>query len=354
MIQQKGFQEFWQGKRVFLTGHSGFKGSWLYFWLREMGADVTGYSLRPNENQILSSLLKIPTKSHDNLIDILNLDKKILDAEPEIIFHLAAQPLVIDSINNPIDTFHSNIVGTINLLECIKHKKNIKSVVIVTSDKCYALPDSNIRLNEFAPLGGNDPYSVSKACCELVVNAYKKTFFDDSSSPKIVTARSGNVIGGGDFSLNRIIPDIIRALESNNKIFIRNPNHVRPWQHVLDPIYGYMLLAKYQFEEKALSPSYNFGPSISKDMNVRDLVTEFKKHFRNITVELLADSQEVSVESNYLSLDSSLAKRDLNWASKFQFEQAVSLTAEWYNSYLNGCNMSAVTLKQIQLFANEV
>jgi CDP-glucose 4,6-dehydratase len=352
MIQEKEFQKFWYGKRVFLTGHSGFKGSWLYFWLKEMGADVTGYSLKPRKYEILPTLLGIPIKSQDDLIDITNLNTKILETQPEIIFHLAAQSLVIESINDPVSTFKSNIVGTINLLECVKDIKDLKSVVIVTSDKCYALSDNNIQLNELAPLGGNDPYSASKACAELIVNSYKKTFFNKSSSPKIVTARAGNVIGGGDFSSNRIIPDIIRAIESDKKIIIRNPEHVRPWQHVLDPIYGYMLLAKYQFEGKTLSNSYNFGPSKSEDKNVRSLVTEFTKHFNNVGSESEENLHKKSVESNYLSLDSSLAKNDLNWSSKFQFEEAVSLTAEWYDSYLNRCNMSAITLEQIKLFTN--
>ena len=252
----KNLNKFWNKKKVFVTGHTGFKGSWLCIILKYLNADVYGFSLKPEKKSLFikSKIEKeITSNTYADINDILNLKKNIKKSKPEIIFHLAAQPLVLESYIKPLKTFQTNIMGTLNLLQCIREVKSIKSVVIITTDKVYKINKKDIIYKEIDQLGGFDPYSASKVGVEIVVDSYIKSFFSKSNlKNRISTARAGNVIGGGDFSNNRLVPDIIKAINYKKKLTIRNPNHIRPWQHVLDPIMGYLILQENNMKKKLI------------------------------------------------------------------------------------------------------
>ena len=278
----KRLKKFWSKKRVLITGHTGFKGSWLSIILTYLNSTVDGYSLKPKKNSLFNKsmiLQKLNSNTYANINDSTRLKKKIRDCKPEIIFHLAAQPLVIESYKDPLKTLNTNIIGTANLLESIRNIKSIKSVVIITTDKVYKIKKNNRLYKELDQLGGFDPYSASKVGAEIVVESYIKSFFENSNlRNRISTARAGNVIGGGDFSENRLIPDIVSAINNKKKLKVRNPNHIRPWQHVLDPLMGYLILAEKQYTNKMDNNehTWNFGPKKNNFKKVIDIVKYIK------------------------------------------------------------------------------
>ena len=344
---------FFDDKTVFITGHTGFKGSWLCKVLERTRAKVIGYSLNPPTEPNLFSLANIS----DNIIHIVGdirdfskLHEIIKFYKPDIVLHLAAQPIVRDSYKDPKYTYETNVMGTVNILESIRQNKCVKSFLNVTTDKVYLNKEWVWGYRENDSLGGHDPYSASKACAEIAIKSYKKSFFQDLN---IVSARAGNVIGGGDFADNRIIPDIVRAIEKNTYVELRNPHSVRPWQHVLDVLYGYILLAYSMINNKNISESYNFAPIDEGDKFTVEYIT--KAFIDNIGKgSYIINSSETSKkEMNMLRLDSSLARKELNWKEKFNTEEAIKQTAIWYKEYLNKNNINNITEIQIKKIIEE-
>ncbi len=343
--------KFWKGKKVFITGHTGFKGSWLSFWLWEMGASVTGYALDPPTNPSLFKLLNLKSKIksvHGDVRDLNAIKKNIKRAE--IVFHLAAQPIVLESYKNPVDTYTTNVIGTLNLLEACREQKTLKAIVNVTTDKCY---ENRERLEaaykENEPMGGFDPYSNSKACSELVTDSYRKSFFNSGTKIGIATARAGNVIGGGDFAADRLIPDCIRGIMNKEKIIVRNPDSTRPWQHVLEPLSGYIMLAESLCKlPKEFSEGWNFGPKEKDAKSVLDIMKAFCKFWGNDTGYEIKKDPNAPHEANYLKLDSSKARKSLLWTPRWNSVTAVRKTVEWYKVYLEKGNLSEITSKQIE------
>jgi CDP-glucose 4,6-dehydratase len=346
-------QDFYKNKKVFVTGHTGFKGSWLSLLLKELGSDVTGYALAPEINKdSLFRSSKIEDKIESHFADIRSFKslKEVLDkSKPDMIFHLAAQPLVRDSYENPIYNYETNVIGTVNLLEVAKDLKSLKALVNITTDKCYENKEWAWPYREDDKLGGHDPYSASKACSEIVTNSYKKSFFEGRNIG-LASARAGNVIGGGDFSKDRIIPDIIRSIKDNKKVILRNPNAVRPWQHVLDVLYGYLLLGERLYKNpKKFSESFNFSPLENKEIIVEEVTKEFISSIGKGSYEI-DSSKENLHEAKMLKLDSSKAFRDLNWIPKFRTEEAISQTALWYKDYLEKKDIDLICQKELKNF----
>ena len=276
-------KKFWNKKKVFITGHTGFKGTWLCIILSYLNSRIYGYALISKKESLFNKskiIKKLASNSYSDINDISKLKKELKKSKPEVIFHLAAQPLVLESYKDPLKTFSTNIIGTLNLLECIREIKSIKSVVIITTDKVYKINKKNNAFSELNQLGGFDPYSASKVGTEIVVDCYIKSFFKNTFlQNKVSTARAGNVIGGGDFSKDRLVPDIIEAINNGKKLIIRNPNYIRPWQHVLDPLMGYLILAKKQYKNKInnTQPCWNFGPNKNNFKKVIDVVNYINK-----------------------------------------------------------------------------
>ncbi len=325
-------KRFWKNKKVFITGHTGFKGTWLSIILNLLGAKIYGYSLKPRKKSLFNQTNINKSLNSSTIADIRNfslLKKKIHQFKPDVIFHLAAQPLVLESYKNPKNTYETNIIGTVNLLETIKKINSVKSVVIITTDKVYKINKKNVKYGELAELGGNDPYSASKASVELIVNSYIKSFFNDNKKKTVIsTARSGNVIGGGDYSVNRLLPDIIQSIDLKKKLIIRNPKSIRPWQHVLEPLIGYLILAEKQF--KKILPkneiNWNFGPSNSNFKKVIEIVKIVKK-ISNFDYTIKENKK--FKETDILKLNSSKANKKLNWTSSISLKDTLKLTIEW-------------------------
>lgn len=342
--------KFWKNKKVLITGHTGFKGAWLTLILSKMGSEVHGVSLKEKKKSFFNTLdinKCLRTNNYQNINDYIKLKKLILRIKPDFIFHLAAQPLVIESYNNPLETLMTNIIGTANLLKSIRNLKNNLTVIIVTSDKCY-LPNKQKLLKENDHLGGNDIYSASKACAEIISNAYRETFYK-AKKIKIATVRAGNVVGGGDFSKNRIIPDLMKAYVSKKSCIIRNKNSTRPWQHVLDPINGYLILAKkiYETKNKLYQSGWNFGPS-TKSYKVAELIQEVKKII-SIKIKIKTSKNKIT-ETKNLRLSNSKTKKYLNWKPKIDFKDLVKMTLEWYMNQSNKNKIIKITNKQIDNF----
>ena len=346
-------RKFWEGKKVFITGHTGFKGSWLSFWLDQMGANVTGYALDPPTQPNLFGLLKLKSKIKSVHGDIRELDffkKHIRGAE--IVFHLAAQPLVLESYKNPVDTYATNVMGTIHLLEACREQKTLKAIVNVTTDKCYENRENPaVAYKENEPMGGFDPYSNSKACSELITDAYRKSFFDSGAKIGIATARAGNVIGGGDFAADRLIPDCIRGVMKREKIVVRNPDSTRPWQHVLEPLAGYMMLAESLYASpKVFSSGWNFGPKEKDAKSVLQIIDVFCRFWGNDAGYKIKRNPHAPHEAGYLKLDSSKAQKLLLWKPRWKSETAVRKTVEWHKAYLNKENLEKMTAVQIESY----
>ncbi|MEC8085476.1 MAG: CDP-glucose 4,6-dehydratase [Pseudomonadota bacterium] len=345
---------FWKNKNVLITGNTGFKGSWLSIFLRELGANVTGYSLSPLTTPNMYTACKldevVKTKIKD-ICDYESLDNYINDNPLDIIFHMAAQPLVIESYDNPYDTLEVNIQGTYNILESLRILNHEVVLINITTDKVYENIESNIAYKEDDKLGGHDIYSVSKACSDLITHSYRKSFFNKKDSKiKVSTARSGNVIGGGDWSDNRLVPDIVRATIDNSFLEIRNPNSTRPWQHVLEPIYGYILLAERMYHDNGFSSAWNFGPDQSQDESVSSVTKKLLEMYGKIKLYSEKKLETPYKESKLLKLDCRKTEKKLSWKSVLSIEECLSLTYSWYSHYYKSADMYATTCDQIQKY----
>ncbi len=354
-------QNFFQNKKVLITGHTGFKGSWLSQILLNWGANITGIALQPTTNPNLFHLLNLKSSINNYFVDIRNFKRVkeiFIQEKPEIVFHLAAQPLVRDSYDDPLYTFETNIMGTANILQAIKETKMIKSAVMITTDKVYEDHKKNPVYREDDKLGGYDPYSSSKAGAEMVINSYIKSFFNPNDynnkhKTLIASVRSGNAIGGGDWSKDRLGPDIIRSVfESNKKIIIRNPDSIRPWQYVLDPLCGYILLAKKLYQEKKeFSGAWNFGPGDENYLTVKELLEKTLKILGKGSYVIKKD--HIKHEAKLLKLDINKAKSAFGWRPFPDIDTTLKLTFDWYENFYNKENIVDITNQQIKSFFNK-
>ena len=330
------FDNIYKNKSVLVTGDTGFKGSWLSIWLKEIGANVIGYALEPKtnkDNYVVCGLEQKINHIDGDMRDFEKLKSVLKKYEPEIVFHLAAQALVLNSYVTPLDTYSSNVMGTANVLEAIRDIKSVKAAVIITTDKCYENKSTMYSYCETDRLGGDDPYSTSKAACELIINSYTKSFFHKANSANIASARSGNVIGGGDWAENRIVPDCMRAFENYEPILIRNPHSIRPWQHVLEPLYGYLKLGECLLAHgKNYQGPWNFGPNNKNKITVKKVVEEIIEKMGKGEINASLDSDH-PYESSTLSLDISKAINQLKWEPKLDFSEMVQLTVDEYQVY---------------------
>ena len=350
MEKLKDFENFWKFKNILITGHSGFKGGWLTILLKRLGAKITGISLDTNKDESLFYAAKINKICENYFCDInqkINLEKIILNNEPDIIFHLAAQPLVIESYKKSLSTLKTNIIGTSNLLEIIKKSTKTKVVVIITSDKVYSNSNGEKYFEEKSMLGGEDIYSASKAACELIVNAYSHSFLK-SLNINISTARAGNVIGGGDWAENRLIPDIMRSLKLQKTLNIRNPSFIRPWQHVLDPIIGYLILAEKMWDNN-INSAFNFGPKSKNKYSVKDIALKAKKKFPKLNLNFIENYTGPN-EAKSLQLNTSKAKKILSFKPHLSFEQSINLTFNWYDEFYKGHSAYDLCLEDINYY----
>ncbi|URN95359.1 MAG: CDP-glucose 4,6-dehydratase [Candidatus Pristimantibacillus lignocellulolyticus] len=342
---------FWSGKRVFVTGHNGFKGSWLSIWLHRLGAKVTGFSLPPSTTPSLYELGKIGELIDQSILgDITKYDdlcEAMQQAKPDIVFHMAAQPLVRKSYDDPIATYQTNVMGTVHLLEAARSCESVRAIVNVTTDKCYENQEWYWGYRENDRLGGYDPYSNSKACAELVTSAYRQSFLSHSSI-HVATVRAGNVIGGGDWSEDRLIPDLMRSLLSKQAIILRNPEAVRPWQHVLEPLSGYLMLAKRLYEDGAyFAQGWNFGPRTEDVQTVQYIVEQLLSQWQGEHPGYEVERQEKKHEAKLLMLDCSKAISELEWKPQWGLKQALDMTLEWFQAYNRGENLLQLCQKQI-------
>lgn len=348
-------QDFWYAKRVLVTGHTGFKGTWLSRWLQNLGASTYGFSLEPDKKNIFFETLGGDKKFDGLFADIRDyqaIQTTIAKFNPEIVFHLAAQPLVRDSYSNPIDTFSVNVLGTAHLLEAIRSSPSVSAVINVTTDKCYENREWCWGYRENEPLGGHDPYSASKACSELLTASYRKSFFD-LTKIGLATARAGNVIGGGDWSKDRLIPDIIINSQNNKATQIRNPKATRPWQHVLEPLSGYMMLAERLYNgPNHYSEAWNFGPEDADAQQVGWIANKVCALLGN-DARWTTDEKLHVHEAKWLKLDVSKAKQQLGWQPKWTIAEALRHTVEWYTEFASDGNMSEFTDSQIDLYMKD-
>jgi CDP-glucose 4,6-dehydratase len=346
-------QAFWNGKRVLLTGHTGFKGSWLSLWLQSMRAQVVGYALAPPTNPSLFEVANVGQGMTSVIGDIRDLAKfRAVFAEhsPEIVIHMAAQALVRYSYQNPVETYSTNVMGTVHLLEAVRNTPGVKAVVNITTDKCYENREWAWGYRENEPMGGHDPYSNSKGCSELVTSAYRRSFFQENDIA-LASARAGNVIGGGDWAADRLIPDILRAFEQNQAVIIRNPYATRPWQHVLEPLSGYLTLAELLYTDgQACAEGWNFGPHDDDARPVQWIVEHMVSSWGNGASWQL-DGGEHPHEANYLKLDISKAKARLGWQPRWALSAALEKITAWHHAYLAATDMHEFTMQQIANYA---
>lgn len=344
-------KEFWKNKKVFLTGHTGFKGSWLSLWLQELGAEVKGYALEPPTNPNLFNVAKVGEGMISEIGDIRNLEflkKSMVEFNPDILIHMAAQPLVRLSYLSPIETYDVNVLGTAKVLEAARYCNSLKAIVSVTTDKCYENREWPWGYRENEAMGGYDPYSSSKGCAELVTSAYRRSFFNENNASAIATARAGNVIGGGDWAVDRLIPDIIAAFEKKHPVIIRNPMSIRPWQHVLEPLSGYLILAEDLFlKGKELADAWNFGPNDDDCKPVSWLLDKLIQYWGNGSSWKL-DENPNPHEATFLKLDCSKAKFYLKWEPKWHVEETLQRIVKWHKSFILNENMKNITIKEIK------
>ncbi len=342
---------FYKGKKVLITGHTGFKGTWLCQILTNANAVVTGYSLNPPTAPNLFGLSGMAGKINNiigDIRDLKRLQQVFEQTQPEIVFHLAAQPIVRDSYKDPHYTYETNIMGTVNILECIRTCKSVKSFLNITTDKVYLNREWEWGYRENEELNGYDPYSNSKSCSELITNSFQNSFFAESATA-ISTARAGNVIGGGDFANDRIIPDCVRAAIAGKKIMVRNPGSIRPYQHVLEPLYVYIMIAAIQYQDKMYAGNYNIGPDENDCLQTEDLVSLFVKYWGN-NIQWTVCPDKGPHEANFLKLDCSKLKKTFGWKPRWNIETAVEKTVEWSKCWANGENITYCMEKQIQEF----
>ena len=348
---------FWKDKKVFLTGHTGFKGSWLSLWLSSMGAKVSGYALAPNTTPSLFNVLDIDSLIEtSHIADIRNLpalQKAMTQAKPDIVIHMAAQPLVRYSYANPVETYATNVMGTVHVLESTRRIESARATVVVTTDKCYENREREAGYREDEAMGGFDPYSSSKGCAELVTSAYRQSYFTNSTQGnQIASARAGNVIGGGDWSEDRLIPDAIRAFEASQPLMIRNPLATRPWQHVLEPLSGYLILAQALYGRGSVFASaWNFGPNDDDNRSVQE-VAELMISQWDKTARWEKEGSEQPHEAHLLKLDCSKARSQLGWIPKWNLEFATQKIVQWQKAYQAKENMQVVSLAQINQYMN--
>lgn len=343
---------FWRGKRVLLTGHTGFKGAWLHFWLKQLGAHVHGLSLAPNTTPSLYDLLANDghhAKGIADLRDRMAVQAVVRQADPEIVLHLGAQPLVRAGYREPVETFETNVQGTVNLLDALRAAPDLRAIVVVTTDKVYENAEGGSAFSETDPLGGHDPYSASKAAADIVTSSYRRSYFLPRGVG-LASARAGNVIGGGDWAADRLIPDAVRALSSGAALEIRRPQAVRPWQHVLEPLHGYMLLAEALWNRPEIGPAYNFGPDPAATATVREILELCEGHFDLSRIHW-GDGSEGPHEAGLLTLDSSKAAEELGFAPRMTLAETVSRTWKWYHGLDHG--QSAADLCLADLIAYE-
>lgn len=356
-IENKSTLLKFKGKKVFITGHTGFKGTWLTYLLSEIGADVMGYALDPYPGPSHFNMLNLDKKIQHFVGDVRDanlLNEKMNSFQPEIVFHLAAQPLVKKSYSDPESTYSTNIMGSVNLLEAVRHCKSVKSLVYITSDKCYENLEWIWGYRENDRMGGHDPYSASKGAAELIFSSYERSFFGDRNEFGSATVRAGNVIGGGDWAEDRIIPDCIRAIENGIPIKIRNPLATRPWQHVLEPISGYILLAIKLLEDpKKYSGAWNFGPSSFEVRTVHDVAKTIINNLGKGSVEITGSANDHH-EAMLLQLNCDKAHQILKWSPRWGVEETLLATTDWYKHVLNGKSAEEITRVQLNKFFNEI
>lgn len=348
---------FWMRRRVLVTGHTGFKGAWLSLWLQALGADVTGLARRAPRSPSLYELAGVGAHMHELSADVRDaaaVREALRQARPEVVLHLAAQPVVRRSLRDPLATYEINVMGTVNVLDAVRQaRSDVQAVVVVTSDKCYQNTRQSSRpFVEEDPLGGSDPYSSSKACAELVVSAYRRSFFHDAGSPQLATARAGNVLGGGDWGEDRLVPDAVRAVESGQQLKLRNPSAVRPWQHLLSPLSGYLRLAQAlsQRPHQHLDRAWNFGPPAGDAQPVNWIVERLAALWDG-ELAWQPDRGDNPPEASYLALDSTAAEQQLGWRPACGLEQALQLVVAWHQAHRRGEDMRHVSLAQIAQIA---
>ncbi|WP_205656164.1 CDP-glucose 4,6-dehydratase [Algoriphagus formosus] len=346
-------EAFWKGKRVFLTGHTGFKGSWLSLWLSSMGATVKGFALEPDTNPAMFEVVRVSSLMESEIGDIRNLEdvsKSMKSFNPDILIHMAAQPLVRLSYAQPVETYATNVMGTVHVLEAARSCPNLKAIVSVTTDKVYENQEWLWGYRENEPMGGYDPYSSSKGCAELVTAAFRRSFFSNHDSPALASARAGNVIGGGDWSLDRLIPDAIKAFEKGEPVIIRNPLATRPWQHVLEPLSGYLMLAESLYKEgKKFAEAWNFGPEDKDCKSVEWILDQLVSEWGgNASWKL--DENPQPHEARFLKLDCSKAKAGLNWYPKWEIEEVIHKIFAWHAHFSGGFDMQEFSLNEIKTY----
>lgn len=344
---------FWRNKRVFLTGHTGFKGSWLSLWLQSLGSEVHGFSLDPPTNPSLFTIANVETDMASHKIadvrDLVSVQRAMKSSQPDIVIHMAAQSLVRLSYSEPVETYATNVMGTVNVLESARCTNSVKAIVVVTTDKCYQNQDWVWGYRENEAMGGYDPYSSSKACAELVTSAYRNSYFQ-SNGMAVASARAGNVFGGGDWAVDRLVPDILRAFDTHQTLNIRNPHAVRPWQYVIEPLSGYLLLAERLYTSgQAYAEAWNFGPHDNDARPVEWIVEHMAKQWGN-GANWQHERNTHPHEANYLKLDTSKAKSRLGWSARIPLEEGLALTIDWHRQWTNGGNMKQQTLNQIEQY----
>ena len=348
--------DFWARRRVLITGHTGFKGAWLSLWLQSLGAEVSGLAPGTPTRPSLYELARVGANMSEYPVDVRDLRavrEALAQARPEVVLHMAAQPILRRSLVEPVATYEVNVLGTVNLLEGVRQAPGeVRAVVVVTSDKCYAhQPEQpRRRFAEGDPLGGADPYSSSKACAELVAAAYRSSLFERERGPRVATARAGNVIGGGDWGQDRLIADVARAIASGDPVRVRNPSAVRPWQHVLNPLSGYLLLAQQLSRTAAVARAWNFGPREQDEQTVSWLLERLSALWgEGLSWE--ADQAESPPEAAHLALDSSASERELGWRSRWSLPETLERIVDWHRAERAGSDMRSFTLSQIEAFA---
>lgn len=352
--------DFWRGKKVLLTGHTGFKGSWLSLWLQKLGAEVVGFALDPPTEPSLFAAAQVAQGMHSIIGDVRDgqrLQEVVRAHQPEIVFHLAAQPLVRYSYKDPIETLSTNVMGTANMLEAVRHSNSVRVVVSITSDKCYENKEWHWGYREVDALGGHDPYSASKAAAELVIATYRNSYFSPATYQQhgvaVASTRAGNVIGGGDWAMDRLLPDIMRALMAGEPVLIRSPRATRPWQHVLEPLNGYIMLAECLWQDgPRFAQAWNFGPQ-DDDVKPVSWIVDYVTQIWGEGASWVMDGAEQPHENTFLKLDCSLAKSQLGWAPKLNLATALEWIVAWFQGYQRQEDMRALTEEQISRYTGE-